>query len=158
MIKSLPSGTSIVYSLVQAIPNLEEPLQSTVRIAFADSLKTFWNVLIGVAALGFISSLLMKGLPLHTSVDRTYGINATKQRGSSIDSEIWKKSFYYDYYVSLRPSHVFFYDVKLKSRFRISKLTYWYAKMDFEMYHASLNLIFDCFPLSICLSPMCCSM
>ncbi|PAV18467.1 MFS general substrate transporter [Pyrrhoderma noxium] len=32
VIKSLPSGTSIVYSLVQAIPNLEEPLQSTLPL------------------------------------------------------------------------------------------------------------------------------
>ncbi|THG99353.1 hypothetical protein EW145_g7284 [Phellinidium pouzarii] len=73
-ISQLPTGTSIVYSVVEIIPTLDEPLQTNVRVAFGEALKTFWQVLIGIAALGLMSSLFMKGLPLHTSTDRASGL------------------------------------------------------------------------------------
>lgn len=74
LLSQLPQGTSIVYSLVEVIPTLDEPLRSTVKDAFSDALRTFYFGLIGVAALGFAASLLMKALPLHTAVDRRFAL------------------------------------------------------------------------------------
>lgn len=71
-VSQFPQGSAIAYSIIPVIPTLEEPLKTTVQIAFADSLKVFWQVLIGVAALGFISSFLMKDLPLHTTLSEDH--------------------------------------------------------------------------------------
>jgi len=69
-----PSGTSIAYSIIPTVRTLEEPLKSTVQAAFAESIRVFWQVLIGVSALGLALCALMKGLPLHTTMDETYAL------------------------------------------------------------------------------------
>ena len=57
-------------------------MQPLVKEAFAESLQTFWHVLIGVAAIGFVASWFMRGLPLHTSMDRKFAL----QNGSEEDN------------------------------------------------------------------------
>jgi len=79
-----PNGTSIAYSIIPAISTLEEPLKSLVQSAFADGLRVFWQVLLGLSALGFVSCTLMKGLPLYTTMDDGY---ALKQRSDTGDVE-----------------------------------------------------------------------
>lgn len=74
-----PGGVAIAYSAIPLIPTLDEPLRSQVRVAFADSIRVIWLVLIGVGALGLLSSLFMKGLPLHTQIDESWGIDGEKQ-------------------------------------------------------------------------------
>ncbi|KAF7356272.1 Efflux pump FUS6 [Mycena venus] len=69
-----PQGTSIAYSIIPLIRTLPEPLKSQIQVAFADSLRVVWQVLIGVAGAGLLVSLAMKRLPLHTEVDRKWGI------------------------------------------------------------------------------------
>jgi hypothetical protein len=51
---------------------MEEPLRTEVKVAFADSLRVFFQVLIGITALGLLASTFMKGLPLHTRTDRQW--------------------------------------------------------------------------------------
>ena len=65
---------SIAYSIIPVIPTLEQPLRSQVEDAFAESLVVVWRVMVGIAALGLLASLLMKGLPLHTQVDESWGM------------------------------------------------------------------------------------
>ncbi|KAJ7146731.1 iron permease, partial [Mycena epipterygia] len=69
-----PQGTAIAYSIIPLIRTLPEPLKSEIRVAFADSLRVVWQVLIGVSIIGLLASLAMKRLPLHTDVDKKWGI------------------------------------------------------------------------------------
>ena len=69
-----PEGVSIAYSSIPVINSLEEPLRTQVREAFAQSIAVIWKVNIGIAGLGFLSSLAMKGLTLHTEVDDKWGL------------------------------------------------------------------------------------
>ncbi|BGP49770.1 hypothetical protein JCM10450v2_005675 [Rhodotorula kratochvilovae] len=59
----------IAYALIPQIKTLAEPLRSDVQAAFADSLRTIWQVLIGVAGLGLVVSVFMQSLPLTTEMD-----------------------------------------------------------------------------------------
>jgi hypothetical protein len=43
-----------------------------VREAFAESLSVVWKVVAGVCGAGFVSSFLMRGLPLHTVTDEAW--------------------------------------------------------------------------------------
>ena len=53
---------------------LDEPFRSQVQEAFALSISVIWKVMIGIAGVGFLASLTMKGLPLHTEIDRKWGL------------------------------------------------------------------------------------
>ncbi|TFK88802.1 MFS general substrate transporter [Polyporus arcularius HHB13444] len=72
---NFPEGAAIAYSLIPLIPTLPEPLKGEVQDAFAKSLQVLWKVMIGVAGVGFLSSLMMKGLPLHTDMDSKWAMN-----------------------------------------------------------------------------------
>ncbi|TFY81266.1 hypothetical protein EWM64_g2741 [Hericium alpestre] len=81
-----PQGTAVAYSVIPVIPSLDEPLRSEVRAAFAGALRVLWQVLIGFGGLGLLVSLGMKGLPLHTSVDRNWGLNEDGSKRQSPES------------------------------------------------------------------------
>jgi len=66
-------GTQIAFEVIPSIRNLPQPLKDEVRHAFARSLQVLWKVLAGISGLGLLSSLFMKHLPLHTSVDANWG-------------------------------------------------------------------------------------
>ncbi|KAJ6567332.1 Mfs1.2 [Mycena vulgaris] len=70
--RSFPEGVEIAYAVIPEIPNLPQPLKDEVRVAFAKGLSTLWQVHIGLAALGLLASLLMRGLPLHTQLDKKW--------------------------------------------------------------------------------------
>ncbi|OSX62054.1 hypothetical protein POSPLADRAFT_1074411 [Postia placenta MAD-698-R-SB12] len=67
-------GVEIAYAVIPQIPTLPEPLKDEVRAAFAQSLDVLWEVMVAVAGLGFLSSLLMKELPLQSVVDDSWGL------------------------------------------------------------------------------------
>ncbi|EKM52295.1 uncharacterized protein PHACADRAFT_176318 [Phanerochaete carnosa HHB-10118-sp] len=69
-----PGGVSLAYAAIPAIRTLDEPLKQEVRVAFAQSLRVVWEVSIGIAGLGLLSTLLMKGLPLHTQIDEKWAL------------------------------------------------------------------------------------
>lgn len=73
-IEQFPGGVSIAYAIIPVIPELEEPLRSEIRTAFAGSLTVVWQVMAGIAGIGLLSSLFMKGLPLHTQTDENWGM------------------------------------------------------------------------------------
>ncbi|KAJ7575284.1 MFS general substrate transporter [Mycena floridula] len=70
-----PQGVSVAYSIIPIISDLPEPLKSTVRAAFADSLRVLWITLLGIGALGMVSSFFMKGLALPDYTDRKWGMD-----------------------------------------------------------------------------------
>jgi len=85
-LSQFPAGTAIAYSIIPEIAGLQEPLRHEVAVAFADSLKVFWQVLIGVSALGFISSLFMKALPLQTATDKEWGFRENAAAGTELEN------------------------------------------------------------------------
>ncbi len=56
------------------IHTLPEPLKHQVQVAFANGVSKIGLVMIAIGALGLISSLFMKALPLHTEVDDKWGL------------------------------------------------------------------------------------
>ncbi|GAA6035590.1 hypothetical protein JCM8097_004917 [Rhodosporidiobolus ruineniae] len=60
----------IAFAAIPYIKGLAEPLRTLVRAAFADSLRTIWQVCIGVAGLGFLLSLGIQQMSLATETDQ----------------------------------------------------------------------------------------
>lgn len=81
--EQLPEGVALAYSVIPLIGKLDEPLRSEVRQAFGESIVVIWQVMLGVAALGLLSSLPMKALPLHTQVDERWGMEKGATRDHS---------------------------------------------------------------------------
>ena len=79
-LKEFPQGVAVAYNIIPVVPSLQEPLRTHVREAFADSLAVIWRVMTGIAGLGLLSSLAMKGLPLHSQVDERWGL---QERGNT---------------------------------------------------------------------------
>ncbi|KAJ6613736.1 iron permease [Mycena sp. CBHHK59/15] len=81
-----PQGTAIAYSIIPVIRTLPEPLKTEIQVAFAESLRVVWQVLIGISGVGLLASMTMKRLPLHTEVDKKWGIdNQTTDPESSTE-------------------------------------------------------------------------
>ncbi|KAH9911656.1 MFS general substrate transporter [Fomitopsis serialis] len=75
---TLPSGASVAYSAIPAIPALASPLREEVQAAFAGSLDVLWRVQCALSAIGAFASLWMKGLPLHTDTDKKWDVTAAE--------------------------------------------------------------------------------
>ena len=71
-LENFPQGAAIAYAVIPQVPSLPEPLKQGVQEAFAASLRVVWRVLIGVSAAGFVCSLFMEGLPLHSALDKEW--------------------------------------------------------------------------------------
>lgn len=68
-VATLPKGVSVAYSAIPHIRQLNPEAQIQVRAAFAGSLKVLWRILIGMSALGAVTTLFMKEVPMHTYTD-----------------------------------------------------------------------------------------
>ena len=73
--QSLPQGLELSYGAIPQISTLAEPLRSEVRDAFSGSLVVLWQVLLGISALGLLSTSLMKEVPMQMVSDERYGLN-----------------------------------------------------------------------------------
>lgn len=68
-----PHGVEIAFATIPTIPTLNQPIKDEVRNTFADALRVVWQVLLSITILGFLSSLGMRQLHLHTNVDEDWG-------------------------------------------------------------------------------------
>lgn len=79
------------YAAIPQIRTLVEPLKSQVQAAFAASLVVLWQVLLGIAGIGLLSSLMIKELPMQTITDERWGLSAgdskVKQQGVVTETE-----------------------------------------------------------------------
>ncbi|KAH8810346.1 major facilitator superfamily domain-containing protein [Flagelloscypha sp. PMI_526] len=73
-ISEFPSGVEIAFAIINQIPSLPEPLQSEVKVAFANSMSTIWKTMVGIAGIGLLSVFLMKEIPLPDVVNATYAL------------------------------------------------------------------------------------
>ncbi|EGO00143.1 hypothetical protein SERLA73DRAFT_72881 [Serpula lacrymans var. lacrymans S7.3] len=83
-------STDIAYSIIPLIPQLPPATKAVVRQAFAVSLVLLWKVLIVVAGVGLLSSLLMKGLPLHTQKDEKWALQerqSEREDGENVEAD-----------------------------------------------------------------------
>ncbi|KAJ6510863.1 Mfs1.2 [Mycena sanguinolenta] len=74
-----PSAHDLAYGAVTEVAKLSQPLQREVQSAFARSLRGVWLTLLVMSCAGLLSSLPMKSLPLHTDLDRKWGIESAKK-------------------------------------------------------------------------------
>ncbi|KIP04433.1 hypothetical protein PHLGIDRAFT_120696 [Phlebiopsis gigantea 11061_1 CR5-6] len=72
-------GVEIAYAAIPIIRDLPEPLRAQVRVAFAESMATIWKVMTGISALGVLSILLLKEVPMPTHKDDKYGLHANTE-------------------------------------------------------------------------------
>jgi len=68
-----PQGVEIAFASIPTIQTLDQPLRDEVRNTFADALRVVWQVLLGITIAGFLSSLSVRQLHLHTKVDEDWG-------------------------------------------------------------------------------------
>jgi len=87
-VQSLPRGLELSYSAIPSIATLAEPLRDQVRDAFSGSLKVLWQTLLGISALGLLSTLMMKEVPMQTVADERYGLNEQLKEKSTEESNI----------------------------------------------------------------------
>lgn len=66
-----------MYNIIPQIPTLEPTLQYEVRLAFADSLRVVWRVLLIFSGVGMASMFLMRGIELSTTTNRDRGIESS---------------------------------------------------------------------------------
>ncbi|KAJ3487952.1 hypothetical protein NLI96_g3174 [Meripilus lineatus] len=76
ILQELPGGIAAVYSVIPLINSLPDDLKSPLRVAFAGSAAVIWEVMAGIAGIGFLASLFMEALPLHTQVDEKWGLQS----------------------------------------------------------------------------------
>lgn len=74
---------------IPSIKDLAEPLRHEVRVAFADSLKIVWQVMIGITAIGLLASLFMKQLSLTAETDEKWGLKVEEkgERQTALEKE-----------------------------------------------------------------------
>jgi hypothetical protein len=79
-------GVQFSYAEIPQIASLSEPLKTQVRNAFADSLDVLWQVVVGIAAVGLVSSLVMKEVVMQSVTDERWGLER-KGKGNGNGSE-----------------------------------------------------------------------
>jgi hypothetical protein len=72
-IAQFPQGVNIAFSSIPIIPTLSSSLKDEVRNTFAEALKVVWHALLGIAIVGFLFSLGMRQLELHSEIDEDWG-------------------------------------------------------------------------------------
>jgi hypothetical protein len=72
-IAQFPQGVTIAYSTIPIIPALSSSLQDEVRNTFAEALKVVWLALLGISIAGYLFSLGMPQLELHSEIDEDWG-------------------------------------------------------------------------------------
>ena len=74
-VASLPAGgAGLAYASIPTIRDLDEPLRSAVRHAFARALRLVWLVMVGFAGAGLLSTLLMREEKMKKSMDERWGL------------------------------------------------------------------------------------
>jgi hypothetical protein len=70
---SFPRGGEIAFATIPIIPTLEQPLKDQVRDTFGEALKVVWQAVLGISIVGFLCSLGIRQLQLHTEIDEDWG-------------------------------------------------------------------------------------
>ncbi|KAG8901942.1 hypothetical protein FRB99_004997 [Tulasnella sp. 403] len=77
------SGVEIAYAIIPSIKSLPEPLRTQVRVAYAESLRIVWFVMLGISIAGFLSIFLVKEIPMAEVTDEQWGIKEKVEDGAA---------------------------------------------------------------------------
>ncbi|KAI9442690.1 Mfs1.2 [Lactarius indigo] len=87
-----PHGVQLAFAAIPSIPTLEQPLKAEVQNTFGHALKVVWQAVLGISSAGFVASLGMRQLQLHTNIDEDWGREdipiPIERRPSSSDMEM----------------------------------------------------------------------
>jgi hypothetical protein len=72
-VAQFPQGIEIAFATIPIIPTLSSPLRDGVRDTFGEALKVVWQAVLGMSIAGFLFSLGMRQLELHTVIDEDWG-------------------------------------------------------------------------------------
>ncbi|KAJ7187353.1 major facilitator superfamily domain-containing protein [Mycena filopes] len=84
-VAQFPPSLEIAYAAIPIIRTLPEPLRAQVQGAFAVSMAAIWRTLIGISGLGLLLSLLMREVPMATTVDENYRLKDGRGRGVDVE-------------------------------------------------------------------------
>jgi hypothetical protein len=68
-----PQGVEIAFATIPVIPTLNSSLRDEVSNTFGEALKVVWQTVLGISIAGFLFSLGMRQLQLHTEIDEDWG-------------------------------------------------------------------------------------
>ncbi|KAF9531390.1 MFS multidrug transporter [Crepidotus variabilis] len=85
------SAGELAYAIIPAIPDLPEPLRTSVRAAFNDSFRNIWIAFTICNAVGLLTFFGMKNFPLAKTTDGKWGIDRTPKKQESEDSATKEK-------------------------------------------------------------------
>ena len=71
-LQQFPEGVQIAFAAIPLIPTLNEPFKRDVQDTFAEALEVVWQTVLGIAFAGFLGSLGMRQLTLHTQIDEEW--------------------------------------------------------------------------------------
>ncbi|TCD70615.1 hypothetical protein EIP91_002645 [Steccherinum ochraceum] len=79
------ASVELTYSVIPLIRDLPEPLKSEVRHAFGESISLIWKVMTAICGAGFLVSLLMRDVPMHTKTDQRWALEEMNRNTSSLE-------------------------------------------------------------------------
>ncbi|KAI0746387.1 Mfs1.2 [Daedaleopsis nitida] len=84
---SLSGIDNVAYAVVPLIASMAQPEKDLTRRAFAVSLQIVWKLLIGVAAVGLVSSLGMKAVSLRAERDENWEMQQNGRQPSEVHND-----------------------------------------------------------------------
>ncbi|KAH8106322.1 iron permease [Cristinia sonorae] len=75
-INQFQAGADIAYAAIPLIHNMEEPLRTEVRVAFALSMRTVWQTMIGISGAGIITLFFLKEIAMKSTTDEKFALDA----------------------------------------------------------------------------------
>ena len=79
-IARFPEGVEVAFATIPIIPTLDSALRDEVKNTFGEALKVVWQMVLGISIAGFLLSLGMRQLQLHTEIDVDWGRSDVAQR------------------------------------------------------------------------------
>ncbi|KAF8977268.1 hypothetical protein BDQ17DRAFT_1384032 [Cyathus striatus] len=80
-----PDGIPLMYTIIQRISAIPQPVRDSVREAFAGGLQLMRKILAGVAELGLVISFAMAEAPMADATDDNWGLDE-KQKAEAAQS------------------------------------------------------------------------
>ncbi|KAJ7596369.1 Mfs1.2 [Mycena floridula] len=91
--KRVPKGLveasgDLTYAVITSIREMPEDARIELQNVFAESMRTLWLVMLGISAVGLVSSLMMEGLPLHTNTDEAWAMEKKHEEAEDSQTRI----------------------------------------------------------------------
>ena len=74
------NDSALAFGIIPELKGLglSADVLAQVQDAFASGLHVVWRVMAGVCGFALLSCVMMKGLPLHTKTDKSWGVKEKK--------------------------------------------------------------------------------